>query len=188
MNTSRSYLLLIIAFVAWFPPQDKWSQADSATVRLMPARFRALPAVIVRDLERRQCRIPQVSEHLVDSFPVNVIRGSFLVPRRDEWALLCSVRDSSRVLIYRADSGIPIDSLAKAADRHSLQGIGGDRIGYSRMITTASPEHLRRHAKPVAIPLPPQFDHDGIEDRFVGKASVLRYFQRGRWLLFLGAD
>ena len=37
-------------------------------------------------------------------------------------------------------------------------------------------------------PKPPPLDHDGINDMFVGKASVVWYRYQGRWLQLTGAD
>ena len=188
MRMLRSCFPAILTLCVWQSPQDPWARADSATVRLAPSRFRTLPSSIIRDLERRSCRVPQVYERLNDSGPTNVIRGSYIVPGRTDWAVLCSIRDTSRILIYRNAATAPIDSLAKGADRHSLQGLGDNRIGYSRKITTASPAYIRRVAKPDTATTLPNVDHAGIEDHFVGKASVIWYFQRGRWLMFLGGD
>jgi hypothetical protein len=35
---------------------------------------------------------------------------------------------------------------------------------------------------------PPRIDHKGIDDAFVGKASEVHYYYRGKWLELQGAD
>ena len=35
---------------------------------------------------------------------------------------------------------------------------------------------------------PPPIDHQGINDAFLGKASVIEYFLKGKWLEFPGDD
>jgi hypothetical protein len=37
-------------------------------------------------------------------------------------------------------------------------------------------------------PKPPPLDHEGISDIFIGKASVVWYWYRDRWLKLQGAD
>lgn len=169
--------------------QDVWARADAATVRVAPARFPQLPAAVRSDLERRGCRIPQSAESATAAPLHNVIHGAFIAPSSNDWAVLCSVRDTSRLLVYRAGATATVDSLGKSADRDFLQGIGGDLIGYSRRISVAVPASIRDYAKAFDGPAPPKsLDHAGIEDAFVGKASAISYFHQGKWLTLQGAD
>lgn len=166
--------------------QDEWARPDSATVRLAPSSFPALPAPIRRDLERRGCRVPQAAER---PEPHNVIRGAFTGPNRIEWAVLCSVRNASRTLLYGNSGTAPIDSFAESRDIDFLQGIGNGRIGFSHRIGVVTAAYIRESAKAYGGPKPPPvIDHDGIEDAFVGKASAIAYFYRGKWLSLQGAD
>jgi len=82
-----------------------------------------------------------------------------------------------------------VDSLAAGADRCWLQGVGAGRIGFSRCITTAGPAAMRAYSReggrarwPFAV------DHDGIEDAFVEKASVVYFRHAGKWKELPGAD
>jgi hypothetical protein len=103
--------------------------------------------------------------------------------------VLCSVRDTSQILVYRAGGAAASDSLARTADRDYLQTIGGGRIAYSRKLNVASAAYIRSHAKAYNGPTPPSpLDHEGIDDGFQGKASVILYYFRGKWILLQGAD
>lgn len=192
MIRPRAILLLACAVAlsaTGLGAQDEWARADSLTVRLAPSRFATLPAAVRDNLERRGCRIPQVRESTTEPALHNVVRGAFTGPTRLDWAVLCSVRDTSQILIYHNGASAPADSLARAADRDFLQGIGGGRIGFSRKITVASAAYIREHAAAYRGPDPPPvLDHLGIDDAFVGKVSVIYYFFRGKWLALQGAD
>jgi hypothetical protein len=45
-----------------------------------------------------------------------------------------------------------------------------------------------RHYDAYGSVKPPPIDHQGIDDAFAGKASVVLYFYRGKWLELTGAD
>jgi hypothetical protein len=52
----------------------------------------------------------------------------------------------------------------------------------------ASPQHIRQRHRDGAGAEPPPPDHDGIEDTFIEKASVVWYWHAGRWSQLAGAD
>ena len=104
------------------------------------------------------------------------------------WAVLCSVNNLTTLLVFRDDrDGAPM-TLDTGEERGFLQGLGGDRIGYSRGIGAVNRDFIVRHYRAYGGPKPPPIDHDGIDDAFLGKASVVRYFYRGRWMALQGAD
>jgi hypothetical protein len=59
-----------------------WERAANEIRRLAPGAFPELPAAVVRELNARQCTIPQAEEH---AEPHNVIRGSFTRKERVDW-------------------------------------------------------------------------------------------------------
>lgn len=65
--------------------------------RLKPRAFPELPANLLRELNRRSCRIPQVR-------PYNVrecrIRGEFAGPGQTDWAVLCSKGSVTTLLVF----------------------------------------------------------------------------------------
>jgi hypothetical protein len=163
--------------------------------RLPPAALLTLPVVIRRDLEVRRCLVPQLRDGGAIG---NVVQGAFTAAKATEWAVLCSVRDTSQILIYRIDAGHRIgtgrsarlvDSLLPAADVGWMQGIGGGRWGFSRLLRTMPLRNIRAWRRDVdghAIPQP--IDHDAVEQLFVGKAAEAFYYAAGRWYRRITAD
>jgi len=45
-----------------------------------------------------------------------------------------------------------------------------------------------RHYRAYGGPEPPPIEHQGIDDAFLGKASITWYFHKGKWLRLQGAD
>ena len=189
-ETVLTRVLLLTLAATPLLAQDVWSRADSATVRAAPSRFPALPAAVRADLERRGCRIPQSAETGAPEPLHNVISGAFTGKGGADWAVLCSVHDTSQILVYRAAAAAAFDSLARAADRNFLQTIdGAGRIAYSRKLMGASAAYIRSHANAYNGPTPPSpLDHEGIDDGFQGKGSEIYYYFGGKWLKLQGAD
>jgi hypothetical protein len=176
----RWVLLVIVGLdVRALSAQDsgRWDRADSAVVRLAPSAFPQLPPEIRADLVGRGCRVPQT---YLSQRPHNVVAGRLTHAQRPDWAVLCSVARVSRVLVYRAESGLP-DSLALAPDRKYLQGWGGDSIVYSREIVVLRGAEIREDYGNPALPV--ALERDGINDAFAGKTSVVHYWQDGKWRL-----
>ena len=159
---------------------------ESWIVRLSPTAFPELPANLVQELQRRGCTIPQ--EAYSKTKPNNLIKGEFAKPGQRDWAVLCSVNRSTTLLAFRNDRDTNPDTVNTSDDRSYLQGREGGEISYSREITAAGRDFILRHYRAYGGPEPPPIDHQGIDDAFVGKASVTWYFHRGKWLRLQGAD
>ena len=187
MNPRPRFLFLAAVLSvasATLPAQDAWDKADRETRRLAPAMFAALPRPVRVDLERRGCTIPQV---WYQKTPGNVISGHFRTPTATDWAVLCSVKGVSTILVYfkgRADS---VAELGSAPDKNYLQSVGDGKIGYSRAIGVVDSSVIRSAYEDGGAELPP-LDHEGIDDAFVEKASVVWYWYQGKWLQLSGAD
>jgi hypothetical protein len=185
---------LALALVVCISPlplagQDAFHLADARTVRLEPAAFPELPQALRHDLERRGCRIPQAAADLVGPEPHNVVVGALYARKSRDGAVLCSVRDTSLILVYRGLQGAVTDSFATGADLHFLQGLGQDDIGFSRKIDLIDGRRIRAYAKSYDGPTPPAtIDHLGLEHSFVGKASAVAYFFAGKWRWYQGGD
>jgi len=76
---------------------NMWKLADTATVRLSPRSFHQLPHKIIRNLQERGCTIPQ---EFGNSDPHNVISGEFRTKGQRDWAVLCSRKRSSSILVF----------------------------------------------------------------------------------------
>jgi hypothetical protein len=180
----------VILWLASLSTLQDWERADRETERLPPAAFPSLPPDIRTDLERRGCTIPQP---FGGGDPRNVISGAFTRAGDVDWAILCSVRRVSTILVYRAGSIRNVDRIGTGPDSAFLQVVTRDRqgnpvAGYSRAIVPADAKHIMEHHRDFGGPRPPPLDHDRIEDNFVEKGSSILYWHRGRWLTLTGMD
>jgi len=164
------------------------SAAEPEIVRLRPAVFKELPGDIVTELQRRGCTIPQISyikkRH-------NVVQGAFARSGEADWAVLCSIRGVSRILVFWNGSEKNPASLARAEDNAYIQGLGDGKSGFSRIIGPVEKDFIVIHSVSpggVRVPLPPKIDHQGINDAFAEKESEIHYLYRGKWLKLAGAD
>jgi len=182
------WVTLVLALSLWVvssaPGQS--SPSPDSIRRLAPSAFPKLPIEIRRDLETRGCRVPQPWDETTSA---NVIHGSFTTARANEWAVLCSARDTSQILVYRAGGGTAIDSLQRAADLGWMQGVGGVRWGYSRLLQVRPLRMIRAWRHDIdGHTIPQPVDHDAIEQAFEGKAAEAFYFAAGRWHRQVTAD
>jgi hypothetical protein len=169
----------------WSPQAEDWDRAAKEVRRLSPRAFPNLPPEVVTELIRRNCTIPQANGY---PKPHNVIKGSFAKKGQIDWAVLCSSNGNSSILVFWGSPAQNVYQHASSPDKDFLQGGGDGRIEYSRMISPVDGANIIRYYKEFGGPKPPPIDHQGIEDSFVGKASVILYYYRGRWLKLTGAD
>jgi hypothetical protein len=90
--------------------------------------------------------------------------------------------------VFRGISATSVVDLAGEPDEGALQEIGNDAIGYSRALGVADATYIREHYARYGGPKPPPLDHDGINDIFIEKGSVVWYWYGGRGLKLTGAD
>jgi hypothetical protein len=125
---------------------------------------------------------------VADSQPVAQSWAPDPLPARD-WAVLCSVHDTSQILILDARSSVEVDSLNKSGDSGWIQGNGNNTSLFSRMIDVVPMSQLNvvpaDTTSEVVVYygafLPKPIDHDGIDEAFLDKASTTFYFARGHW-------
>jgi hypothetical protein len=182
-------LLVVLTLAASVSPQlptpEAWVQADLATVRLDPDTFIGLPTPLRRELKRRGCTVPQT---FTGRALQGVISGRFRSEKDVDWAVLCSRNRRSSILVFWGGSIDHVEELAPEPDASYLQQTGHGAIGFSRWIGVAGPSYIRRQHEKFGGHTPPPLDHDGIEDAFVEKASVVLYWHEGQWLKLTGAD
>ncbi len=154
--------------------------------RLGPGDFPDLPHNLAADLHRRGCAIPQVP--IVDGGPHNVIQGEFAKPGQTDWAVLCSLNGASSVLVFWNGSAANAAQIEARTDDASLQSWTDGKMVYSRKIEPVGKTYIMDHYRAYGGEKPPPIDHQGVNDIFVGKASVVLYFYRGKWLHLSGAD
>jgi hypothetical protein len=149
------------------------AQQGDGIIRLKSSDFKQLPVAVRKDLDRRRCLIPQVSEKPA---PHNVTVGAFVAAGSRDWAVLCSIKGESRILVYREGKTARVDSLAKQKD------------GTSRIISMTTAKSIKEHAEAYNGPKPPRLDHEGIDDGHWEKGSIVWYYSRGRWMELAGAN
>jgi hypothetical protein len=161
-------------------------EGAAAKIRRLPIdAFPDLPAVVAKVLRDKNCTVPQPA---IGSGPQNVIRGEFLAKGETGWAVLCSVNQSTSLLVFRNHLDTNPQVLNTGQDSGYLQGLGNDEIGYSRAIGPVNRDYIISHYRAYGGPEPPPLDHHGIDDAFIEKASSIWYFHEGKWLQLAGAD
>jgi hypothetical protein len=159
--------------------QDRYGDADRKVRRLAPSSFPTLPAELQTDLARRGCTIPQAGTQLV---PHNVIKGHFASAEAIDWAVLCSARRVSTIVVYWNGRADDYSLLARAFDIDALQMIGPASLSFGRVLTAADPAVLSQRARQAGISGLPPLDHDGIVDTFADAGSAAYYLLDDRWI------
>ncbi len=166
------------------PSKADWEKAEREIKRLPPSAFAELPRKIVSQLEARGCTIPQTRA----PYPHNVIRGEFAKKGQTDWAVLCSKEGQTRILVFWGKAkGCPSE-LPASLDQNWQQTDGRGGIEYSRLIGPISKDWIRKFQRWFHGPEPPPLGHQGIDDGFEGKYSVIYYCYQGKWLQLQGAD
>ena len=158
---------------------------------LSPDTFPELPKPVHDSLLSRRCQIP-----VPGAYRANVITGSFTAKGAVEWAVLCSVHDTSQILILNARNGIVVDSLNKSGDAVSIQGYGNHTWLFSRVIGVVPMSVLNIVPADTTSEdvvyygafLPKPIDHDGIDEAFIDKAGETFYFAQGKWISVISSD
>jgi hypothetical protein len=166
--------------------RDDWRRADEGTLRLSSSAFPELPRNVRQELESRGCSIPQ--SYSAGAKKVNVISGKFISPTARDWAVLCSRQRRSAILVFHGDQWKEVEEIAEQPDLQYLQAVSGKgQIGYSRELGVAEPSVIRKHFMSRAHTAR-NIEHDGIEDTFVEKGSVVWYWSGAKWIKLSGAD
>ncbi len=169
---------------------DVWETADRAVLRLPPSAFPTLPEIVKRDLERRNCTVPQPDPAAIGPTPDrdrhNVVHGHFQRRGQTDWAVVCSRNRVSTILVFWDGRTSNVSELEPRPDANFLQSSGVDTIGFSRTIAVASEAHIRDYFRRDEAK-PPVLEHAGIEDIFLGKASTVWYLRTGKWVRLTGA-
>lgn len=171
--------VVVIALVVSASAAQGQETVSDAVVRLAPDAFPALPGPIRSALTKRGCRIPQ---SYGERNPHNVIAGAFTGPKRREWAAVCSVRDTSTILIFSA-AGQLVDSTERREDEFWMEHMPEGRV-YAQRLRRVTPAELRKLPPDPDEPdlgVPRPVDHDAITQVIDGKGSTTLYKHAGRW-------
>lgn len=158
---------------------------------ISPDSFPELPKPVHDSLASRHCQIP-----VPGAGRANVITGAFTAKGAMEWAVLCSVHDTSQILVLNAKNGVAVDSLNKSGNSGWIQSNGNSTWLFSRMIGVVPSSTLNivpadttsEEAVYYGAVLPKPIDHDGIDEAFLDKASTTFYFAQGHWISVGSSD
>lgn len=180
-------ILWLAASAASAQDADRWTAAEKAMVRLSPAVFSELPARLKAHLTRIGCSVPQ---SFLRKEPHNVIEGRFRRLDQTDWAVLCHRGGTTSLLVFWEGSPDKSEELGKSEDGSYLQTIdGAGTIGFSHAIGIVDKDYIIGHYEAYGGTEPPSaLDHEGINDMFLEKASVVHYWHKGTWLELTGAD
>lgn len=180
-------LLLIICLLIISPilRANIWDEAEKEIKLLEPSSFKQLPKHIVKKLEIRGCKIPQVYAF---EKPHNVIQGKFSKKGQNDWAVLCSINSASTLLVFWGGSTQCTSEMGKDKNINWLQGIGGGEIGYSRYISSVDKKQIQEYQEYNGATIIQPLLHEGIDVAFIGKASGIRYCYQSKWIFYSGAD
>jgi hypothetical protein len=152
--------------------------------RLPPSSFPELPKGIITYLTVRKYTIPQ-SPETGSRRRHNVISGSFKKGDQKDWAVVASKEGSSKIIIFWGGSTSHPTSMQESKDSEWLQQMP-EGLSYSRVINTVGKRYIIQHYKWYGGKRPPPIDHEGINHAFAGKASVVLYYYKGKWLELTG--
>jgi hypothetical protein len=142
-----------------------------------PSAFPELPAAVVQKLTERGCQIPQLQRRKRH----NVIHGAFLKPGQTDWAVLCTTKNLTELLVF--PNGSPEQPMVIASSRH-----GFFKWAISPMPARDFPPEWRSKDQPL------QLDHDAIGSFvefgdpeascfycYSAEGKTL-YFDNGKWI------
>jgi hypothetical protein len=159
--------------------------AIAQITRLHSSDFPQLPPNIAKELQRRNCAIPQPP---MVKGRQNVVKGEFAKPGQTDWAVLCSANGAASILVFWNGSESNPAQIEARQEEVDMQSWTNNKMVFSRMIAPIDKPKIMEYYNAFGGEKPPPMDHQGIEDSFVGKASVVLYFYRGKWLHLTGAD
>jgi len=166
------------------PPIDEFD-----TPYLFPHEHTDLPGEIADWLNERGYVIPQYipEESWAEYFPINVITGEFIKPGQTDWAVYCTNRKATGLIIFQggsADNPEIVEYYPALIDYHMSYRV---KFGCCyEYITTASPEEMYEAylgMKQYGVPEPPPLDHDGIcGSVFMEPCTMFYYRYEGEWV------
>jgi hypothetical protein len=190
MGTGLQWSIIGLALIAGaalhLEPASSRTAPGKMAFKSLPVRaFPQLPAPVADHLRRRGCVIPQSP---VVEGPHNVIKGAFFGPRRADWAVTCSHNGTSAILVFRQGEARPGAELSKFDERQLGPANAEGVVEYPYKISAVGRREILYYQQAFGGPLPKRIDHQGIDDYYDGKASVIHYFDNGRWLELTGMD
>jgi hypothetical protein len=154
-----------------------------------PESILQLPEGVRRDLVNRQCVVPKYFGD-VGTEDQAYTKGHFRSGTSVDYAVVCHIPTGSKsqdVLVYSNTEGawngeiIFRGTFDPSPDADKCEATVG--VATSKYIL----DHARANA-PDELKSLPRLDHNGVEIGICGKASIIAYFSKGKWLYLQGAD
>jgi hypothetical protein len=166
-------LFAVLQEISLLTPASVLAQDLDRRVLRPPSAFRELDINLRSELDRRGCTIPV-------NLPVssNVLRGQFAKPGQFDWAVLCSSKHVTRLLVFWDGSPQNPTELSVFPNRNGVS---------EWYIRPVGKDFIEQHYRAYGGPKPPPIDHDGIESGGEHVSTVF-YRYRGKWLQLQGAD
>jgi hypothetical protein len=153
-----------------------------------PESILQLPEGVRRDLVNRQCVVPKYNGD-VGNKDQAYTNGHFRSGTSVDYVVVCHIptRKIQDVLIYSNTEGAWNGEIISPGtfdpSPHADKCEATVDVATSKYIL----DHARAYA-PDELKSLPRLDHNGIEIGICGKASIIHYFSKGKWLYLQGAD
>ena len=146
--------------------------------RLPVSSFPQLPQQISAEMEQLGCMIPQTYEA---HRPENVVQASLERAGSSDWAVLCSVRGTVKLMVFFASAPTSPKVLVTERETARLETHDSSGVmGFAWGIDPASPRQVR-DAQSGMQHRGPMLDHDSLADTFLEKGTVYHFFARNAW-------
>jgi len=153
-----------------------------------PGSITQLPVGIRQDLVKRECTVPMYkgATSVEDG---SFTKGHFRSNRSMNYAVVCDIpaRKIQNVLVYSNKS----DAWTGEVIAHGIFDPAPDVGKCEARVGVASPKYILDHARayaPEELKQLPKLDHQGVNIDICEKASVVHYFDQGKWIHLQGAD
>jgi len=153
-----------------------------------PESIQQLPAGVRQDLVKRHCLVPK---YVGDAGAIDVAyaNGHFRSGSSVDYAIVCHVpaQKSQNVLVYSNSDGVWNGEIIERGTFDPAPRVDKCEATVGVATTKYILDHARAYA-PEELKHLPRLDHNGVDVGICGKASVIYYFDQGRWLTLQGAD
>jgi hypothetical protein len=180
MNLKLIFMVMVVTIIGIHAPS--YSE-EKKGVYIKPEQVKGLHSNIVIELKKLDCLIPQgIFDH------TNAIEGEFAMKGQKDWAVLCSINGKSSIHIFWGGPKKCPSVIAERSDEEYLYKQSSGAWEYGRGLGKVGEKFIMEHYEAYGGPKPPPITHDAIDDRWLGKASVVHYCHQGKWLELTGAD
>jgi hypothetical protein len=166
--------------------QDLKKASIPSSVYRHPSEFKILSNDIIKILSEKNCVIPQ-SFNNNDTLLNNIIVGQFAKVGQLDLAVLCSSANKSNIIIFWGGTSSCPPLREEAEDQMYIYK-NGQKYEYYRAILTASRNYIGSRNGKNPLVNDNLINHDGIEDAWLERGSVIHYCHNGKWLRLSGGD